>query len=102
LGLLPIIDDFDRAQQSITEASDIEAVKEGIVLIYNKFMEFLKQRGVAEIESKDKEFNTDLHEAVTKFPVQDENLKGKVVDVIEKGYYLNEKVLRYAKVVIGE
>ncbi|MEA2107386.1 MAG: nucleotide exchange factor GrpE, partial [Bacteroidota bacterium] len=80
----------------------VDAIKEGVLLIYNKFKEFLKQRGVKEIEAKEKEFDTDLHEAVTKIPAPSEELKGKVVDVIEKGYLLNDKVIRYAKVVIGE
>ena len=80
----------------------VEAVKEGVKLIYNKFKDFLKQRGVKEIEAKEKDFDTDLHEAITKIPAPKDELKGKVVDVIEKGYYLNEKVIRFSKVVIGE
>ena len=101
-SLLPVADDFDRALQSVDEAKDIKAVKEGLNLIAGKFNGFLGQQGVKEIKAVNKEFDTDLHEAITKIPAPTKKLKGKVVDVIQKGYYLNEKVLRYAKVVIGE
>ncbi len=101
-ALLPVADDFDRALQSVDEAKDIEAVKEGLRLISGKFNGFLDQQGVKEIEAVNKAFDTDLHEAITKIPAPTKKLKGKVVDVIQKGYYLNEKVLRYSKVVIGE
>ncbi len=100
--LLPVADDFDRALQSVDEAKEIEAVKEGLRLISGKFNGFLSQQGVKEIEAYKKEFDTDLHEAITKIPAPTKKLKGKVVDVIQKGYYLNEKVLRYSQVVIGE
>jgi molecular chaperone GrpE len=102
VNILPVMDDFERALGSIDQAKDIKAVKEGVLLIYNKFKEFLKQKGVKEIDAKEKEFDTDVHEAITKIPAPDEKLKGKVVDVIEKGYYLNDKVIRFSKVVIGE
>ena len=101
-GLLPVVDDFDRAIAHLGDASDLDAVKEGIDLIYNKFQEFLKQNGVAEIEAKEKEFDTDVHEAITKIPAPTEDMKGKVIDCIEKGYMLNDKVMRFAKVVVGE
>jgi molecular chaperone GrpE len=101
-ALLPVADDFDRAMQSVEEAKDIEAVKEGMKLISGKFQGFLNQQGVKEIEALNKAFDTDLHEAITKIPAPSKKLKGKVVDVIQKGYYLNEKVLRFSKVVIGE
>jgi len=101
-ALLPVADDFDRAMQSVEEANDIEAVKEGMRLITGKFEGFLNQQGVKEIEAINKAFDTDLHEAITKIPAPSKKLKGKVVDVIQKGYYLNEKVLRFSKVVIGE
>jgi molecular chaperone GrpE len=101
-ALLPVADDFDRALQSVEEAKDIEAVKEGLHLISGKFRGFMNQQGVKEIEAEKKEFDTDLHEAITKIPAPSKKLKGKVVDVIQKGYFLNDKVLRYAKVVIGE
>ena len=102
LNLLPVMDDFERALQSMEEAEDAEAVKEGINLIYKRFGEFLKQNGIKEIEAKEQEFDTDVHEAITKIPAPSEELKGKVVDVIQKGYYLNEKVIRFSKVVVGE
>lgn len=102
VNILPVMDDFERGLVTIDQAKDINAVKEGIHLIYNKFREFLKQRGIKEIEAKEKEFDTDLHEAITKIPAPNEELKGKVVDVVEKGYYLNEKIIRFSKVVIGE
>ena len=102
VGLIPIIDDFDRAMQATSQAKDIEAVKQGLGLIYNKFNEFIKQKGIKEIEAISKDFNTDLHEAITKIPAPTAELKGKVVDVVEKGYFLNDKVIRYSKVVIGE
>ncbi len=102
VNLLPVVDNFERALLSVKTAKDIEAVKEGIELIYSNFKEFISQKGIKEIEAVNKEFNTDVHEAVTKFAVQDELMKGKVVDVITKGYYLHDKVIRYAKVVVGE
>jgi len=102
MSLLPVIDDFDRAMQMLDIVEEEGHVKEGVKLIFNKFQEFLKQNGVKEIEAKGQEFNTDLHEAITKIPAPSEELKGKNVDVIQKGYYLNDKVIRFPKVVIGE
>ncbi len=102
VNILPVLDDFERAIKSMEEATEIEPVKEGIRLIYKRFDEFVKSNGVKEIESFEKEFDTDLHEAITKIPSPTDELKGKVVDVIQKGYLLNEKVIRFAKVVIGE
>lgn len=99
--ILPVLDDLERAMKSVEEAHDLEAVKEGMNLIYNKFKEYLNQQGVQEIDAMHQEFDTDVHEAVTQIPVADEELKGKVVDIIEKGYTLNDKVIRYSKVVIG-
>ncbi len=101
-NILPVIDNFERALNSLDEASDLDAVKEGINLIYNNFKEFLKQRGIKEIEAIDKELDTDLHEAVAQYPAKDKKKKGKIIDVIEKGYKLNEKVLRFAKVVVAQ
>ncbi len=101
-ALLPVADDFDRGLQSVNEATDIEAVKEGLHLISGKFQGFLTQQGVKEIDAVKKVFDTDLHEAITKIPAPSKKLKGKVVDVVQKGYMLNDKVLRYSKVVIGE
>ena len=102
LSILPVIDDFERAMHSIEMGMDFEATKDGILLIYNKFNDFNKQNGISEIEAVGKAFNTDLHEALTKIPAPSEEMKGKIVDVIQKGYYLNEKVIRFAKVVVGE
>ena len=101
-GILPVVDNMERAIKSLESAQDINAVKEGIDLIYKKFQEFLEKRGIKEIEALNKELDTDLHEAVTKFAAPSEDLKGKIIDVIEKGYYLHDKVIRYAKVVVGE
>ncbi len=100
-SILPVVDDFERALQLLNTSKDMEAMKQGIDLIYNKFRDFLTQNGVKEIESLNQEFNTDLHEAVTQMSVQNEAMKGKVLDVISKGYFLNEKVIRFPKVVVG-
>ena len=102
IGILPVIDDFDRAIQSLDSVEEESHVKDGVKLIYNKFQDFLKQNGVKEIEAKEQTFDTDLHEAITTFPAPTEDLKGKIIDVIQKGYYLNDKVVRHSKVVIGE
>ena len=101
-NILPLIDDFERAQKAMASATDVDSVKEGVSLIYNKFIAFLAQNGVKEIDTKEKAFDTDFHEAIAKIPAPSEELKGKVVDCTQKGYTLNEKVIRYAKVVIGE
>jgi molecular chaperone GrpE len=101
-NILPVIDDFERAMKSIEQGMDFEATKEGILLIYNKFKDFFKQNGIKEIDALGELFNTDLHEAVTKVPAPSEDQKGKIIDVIQKGYYLNDKVIRFAKVVVGE
>lgn len=100
--LLPVVDDLDRAMESTATAQDIDAVREGFELIVNKFQNFLKNNGVSEIEAKEQDFDADKHEAVTKFPAPSEDLKGKVIDVVQKGYMLNGKVMRFAKVVVGE
>jgi molecular chaperone GrpE len=100
--ILPVLDDLERALESVQAASDLEAVKEGIRLIYSKFSDYLSQQGVKAIDALHKEFDTDLHEALSKVPATEKKLKGKVVDVIEQGYILNDKVIRYSKVVIGE
>jgi len=102
ISIIPIMDDFDRALKHMDTASDYAAMKDGIYIIYGKFSEFLKQNGVKEIESMNNNFNVDLHEAVAKTPVAEDEKKGKVVDVLLKGYYLQDKVLRFAKVVVGE
>ncbi len=99
--MLPVVDDFERALKSINEASDVEALKQGVDLIYNKFKNTLTAKGLKEMESKEQVFDADLHEAITQIPAPSEDLKGKVIDELEKGYYLNDKVIRYAKVVVG-
>lgn len=101
-NILPLIDDFERALQAMETSEDVNAVKEGIDLIYSKFMSFLSGNGVSVIPTTQEPFNTDLHEAVTTFPAPSEDMKGKIVDCVSKGYTLNEKVIRYAKVVVGE
>ncbi len=100
--LLPVVDDLERALKVIETATDINAVKDGLSLIVNKFNEFMKSKGVKEIDAVGQELNTDLHEAIAKFPAQEEAQKGKIVDVVQKGYMLNDKVMRFSKVVVGE
>ena len=102
VSLLPVIDDFERAIAANEKVEDIAAVKEGFNLIYNKLVQMMKRFDVEEIQAKGEEFNTDFHEAVTHFPAQNEEDKGKVIDVTEKGYKLKDKVIRYAKVVVGQ
>ena len=102
LKIIPFMDDFDRALSHMDVATDCSAMKNGIELIYSKFSDFLKQNGVKEIESVNSEFNVDLHEAVAKIPVTEKEKKGKVIDVIQKGYFLQDKVIRFSKVVVGE
>lgn len=99
-GMLGVLDDCERAMQLLEKSSD-EAAKEGTSLIYSKLLEYLKSRGLSVIEAKGKEFDTDFHEAVTQFPAPTPEDKGKVIDVVQTGYLLNGKVLRYAKVVVG-
>jgi len=102
INILPVMDNFERALKSLNDNKDENSAKEGIELIYNNFSDFLKQRGVQEIEAIGKELDTDFHEAITKIPAQEEDQKGKIIDTIEKGYSLHGKVIRFAKVVIGE
>ncbi|MCK9638855.1 MAG: nucleotide exchange factor GrpE [Prolixibacteraceae bacterium] len=102
VSFLPVIDDVERAIKAIETSDNLETIKEGINLIYNKFKDFTKQNGVVEMEANGLELNTDHHEAITKIPAPSEDLKGKIVEVVQKGYMLNDKVIRYAKVVIGE
>jgi molecular chaperone GrpE len=101
LKILPVMDDFDRAISHMDEAQDCVAMKSGIDLIYNKFAEFLKQNGVKEVETSEGEFNVDLHDAVAKTSAPEE-MRGRIIEVIQKGYYLNDKVIRHSKVVVGE
>lgn len=99
-GLLPVLDDCERAMDLLSKSSD-EAAKEGTALIYGKLMKYLKSKGLEKIEAKGQKFDTDFHEAVAQVPVEDEDKKGLVYDVIETGYMLGGKILRYAKVVVG-
>ena len=100
-GLLPVLDDCERALKVLLESNDSDAAKEGTELIFSKLMGYLKTKGLAVIEALGETFDTDLHEAVAQFPVQDETMKGKVFDVVQTGYTLNGKVIRFAKVVVG-
>jgi molecular chaperone GrpE len=99
--MLPLVDDFERAKVAMAKSEDIEAVREGIELIYNKFVAFLDADNVKAIDTTDADFNTDLHEAITTFAAGDDK-KGKVIDCTQTGYTLGEKVIRFAKVVVGE
>ena len=102
VSLLPVIDDFERAIAANEKAADVDSMKEGFNLIYNKLIQMMKRFDVEEIQAKGEKFNTDFQEAVTHFPAQNEEDKGKVIDVTEKGYKLKDKVIRYAKVVVGQ
>jgi molecular chaperone GrpE len=102
LLMLPIMDDFERAIKAFEEVKGSNSLKEGINLIYNKFKSTLTAKGIETIESKGKEFDTDYHEALTQIPAPSDDLKGKVIDEIEKGYLLNGKIIRFAKVVVGK
>ena len=101
-SILPIVDDFERAIKTMETATDVSAVKEGVELIYNKFMAVLGQNGVKVIETKDQPLDTDYHEAIAVIPAPSEEQKGKILDCVQTGYTLNDKVLRHAKVVVGE
>ena len=101
-SILPVVDDFERAIKTMETATDVQAVKEGVELIYNKFMATLAQNGVKVIETKDQPLNTDYHEAIAVIPAPSEAQKGKILDCGQTGYTLNDKVLRHAKVVVGE
>ena len=100
-SLLGVMDDIDRALVAMSQTDDIESVRKGIELIHQKLLDTLHGKGVQEIEAVGNEFDTDLHEAVAKLPVEDDK-KGKIIDVVQKGYKLKDKVVRYAKVVVGE
>ncbi len=100
-AMLPVIDDLERALQHIDTAEDVKAVREGIDLIYKKFLKVMEAQGVTQMKTEGVDFNTDFHEAVTQFPAPTPELKGKVIDCTEKGYMLNDTVLRFAKVVVG-
>lgn len=101
VALLPVLDDFERAQRSMENAVDVTPVKEGVTLIQNKLKNILSQKGLTEMESIGAAFDADLHEAITNIPAPTDDLKGKVVDEMEKGYYLKDRVIRFAKVIVG-
>lgn len=101
VALLPVVDDFERAMQSFESTDDLSAVKEGVNLIYNKLNRTLESKGLKPMTSKGEPFNADLHESITQFPAPSDDLKGKVIDEIERGYSLNDKVIRFAKVIVG-
>ena len=101
-SILPVVDDLERALKNMETATDVEAVKEGVQLIYNKFMNVLGQNGVKVIETQEQPLNTDYHEAIAVIPAPEEEKKGKILDCVQTGYTLNDKVIRHAKVVVGE
>lgn len=101
-GLLPIVDDFERGLKAAANAENVQVVDEGMQLIYNKLVKYLSQNGVKPFDPEDNEFDADRHEAISVVPVPDESLKGKILDTVEKGYMINDKVLRHAKVVVGQ
>ncbi len=100
--MLPLVDDFERAKVAMQQTEDIESLRQGIELIYNKFITFLEKNDVRQIDTTDADFDTDFHEAITQFPAPTPEQKGKVIDCTQKGYTLGDKVIRYAKVVVGE
>jgi len=102
VNMLPLVDDFERAIKAMETSQDVEAIKEGVELIYEKFIAFLSQNRVKEIPTEQELFDTDIHEAVTTFPAPSEDMKGKIMDCMSKGYTLNDKVIRYPKVVVCE
>ena len=101
VAMLPVLDDFERALKATENATEVSAIREGVMLVQTKLKSILGQKGLKEVESLHTAFDTDLHEAITKIPAPSEDLKGKVVDELEKGYTLNDKVIRFAKVVVG-
>jgi molecular chaperone GrpE len=101
-SLLEVMDDCDRAERQIQKSDDVAQIKEGIQLVFAKLRNTMQSKGVKEMKTIGEEFNADFHEAITEIPVPDENMKGKVVDEVEKGYTLNDKIIRFAKVVVGK
>ncbi|NDP22485.1 MAG: nucleotide exchange factor GrpE [Paludibacter sp.] len=102
VDMLPLVDDFERGLKAMETSDDVQAVKDGVELIYTKFVAFLIQNGIKSIPTENEVFNTEFHEAITTFPAPSEDLKGKIVDCVSKGYTMNEKVIRFSKVVVGE
>lgn len=101
-ALLPVMDDFDRAKKNAEDESSTEPFSEGVMMVYNKLFNTLQQKGIKAMESNGEEFDPELHEAITEIPAPSEEMKGKVIDTVEKGYYLKDAILRYAKVVVGK
>jgi len=101
-ALLPVLDDFDRARKNAEDESSTEPFSEGVMLVYNKLYKILEQKGVKAMESTGEDFDPELHEAITEIPAPSEEMKGKVIDTVEKGYFLKEKIIRHAKVVVGK
>ncbi len=100
-SLLVVLDDMGRAEKQIDSATDVAAIKEGVALVFSKLRNILQQRGLKAMDAHNEEFNADLHEAITEIPAPNDAMKGKVMDVVEPGYYLNDKLIRCAKVVVG-
>ncbi|GAB3574935.1 nucleotide exchange factor GrpE [Spirosoma luteolum] len=100
-ALIPVVDDFERGMQSMQQTNDVAALKEGVDLIYTKLLKTLESKGLKAMTARGEAFDADLHESITQFPAPSDDLKGKVIDEIEKGYYLNDKVIRFAKVIVG-
>ncbi|WP_210486278.1 nucleotide exchange factor GrpE [Rufibacter aurantiacus] len=101
VALIPVLDDLERAQSAMKDAQDVNAVREGVELVFSKFQNLLQQKGLKAMDAVGQPFDADVHEAITQIPAPSEEMKGKVIDQVEKGYYLNDKVVRFAKVVIG-
>lgn len=101
-SMLEVMDDCDRAEKQMQKSDDLKQIREGIQLVFTKFRNTLQSKGLKEMKSIGEEFNPDVHEAITEIPVPDENMKGKVVDEVEKGYMLNDKIIRFSKVVVGK
>jgi molecular chaperone GrpE len=102
IELLDVLDDCDRAQKQLDTSDDAAAIKEGVMLVFNKLRSALQSRGLKIMDTKNQDFNPDLHEAITEIPAASEEMKGRIVDEVIKGYYLNDKIIRYAKVVVGK
>lgn len=102
VDLLDVLDDFDRAQKQMETSVDVKEIKDGVMLVFNKFRNLLQARGLKPMETKNQEFDSDLHDAITEIPAPSDDLKGKVLDEVTKGYYLNDKIIRHAKVVVGK
>ena len=102
VDMLPLVDDFERGLKAMETSDDVQSVKDGVDLIYTKFISFLLQNGVKAIPTENETFDTQYHEAITTFPAPSEDLKGKIIDCVAKGYTMNEKVIRFSKVVVGE